>query len=465
MKILLLLPDGVGVRNFIYTDFVERAINAGHEIVAWADENVLSLIEDQRVNKIPLPKEQHTNTIIEIQRRAWSIGMLRWQAKKFDNPVYLSHIFRIQIKSLRDILRIIYQEFLTLKYKDYSELRLLKRKYGYNFSRLKYYKKCEDQIMFLNPDLIFCTHQRASKAIAPLIVSRNCSIPTACFIYSWDNLPKGNLYVDADFYLVWSQHMKKELQTYYPEVDDDRILITGTPQFVPYFDKEIITTRNDFAVKYNLPADRLWICFSGDDITTSPYDQEYLDHLAEAIRKWNSRDAKKIHILFRRCPVDTSGRFDEVLCRNKDNISEVRPLWSSIDPKAGWDRQVAKREDTALLVNTVYHSEFVVNIGSTMAHDFVVYNKPCIYINYQLKDGHKWDINRIYKYLHFQTIEDLVPVVWITNKNQWSDKIRFALYNSKMIVEDCRKWHQKVALYPLQEANERIIQAFEKIVG
>jgi hypothetical protein len=35
--------------------------------------------------------------------------------------------------------------------------------------------------------------------------------------------------VETDYYFVWSSHMKQELLYYYPYINDDQIIITGTP--------------------------------------------------------------------------------------------------------------------------------------------------------------------------------------------------------------------------------------------
>ena len=65
------------------------------------------------------------------------------------------------------------------------------------------------------------------------------------------------------------------------------------------------------------------ICFSGDDERTSPDDPKYLEDIASAIIKSNCND--KYQILLRRCPVDMSGRFNNVLNKNQ-NLKNVIKL-------------------------------------------------------------------------------------------------------------------------------------------
>jgi hypothetical protein len=56
-------------------------------------------------------------------------------------------------------------------------------------------------------------------AVAPLLAAQDLGIPTATFIFSWDNLPKATMVVEANYYFVWSHHMKRELLLYYPNIE------------------------------------------------------------------------------------------------------------------------------------------------------------------------------------------------------------------------------------------------------
>lgn len=465
MKILLLLPDGVGVRNFIYTDFIELALSRGNDVDIWADEVILNLIDKEGIEKHCLPNEKSTTPLIEIRRKAWSKGLLKWQTKYFNNHVYLRYIFHNKITSVKSLARATIEVIILLTHKDRKKLNKIRDKYLEDCKKIPYYKKCLDQLKIIRPDIVFCTHQRSSRAIAPLLAAQSIGIRTACFIYSWDNLPKANLYIKVDNYFVWSHHMKEEILMYYPELNSANIFITGSSQFIPYFDNSKKISRSEFAKRYNLSYEKKWICFSGDDVTTSPHDQYYLKDLGEAVQRWNLIYNEKLHIVFRRCPTDFSSRYDDVIREYNDIITEVRPAWRTLHNNEGWDKIVPEKIDSSLLINTVLHCEFVVNVGSTMAHDFCLYNKPCIYIKYNI--DHKknlWNAIGIYENIHFQTMHNLEPVIWIENKSLWIDKIQYALYRYEGVVADCKKWHERVVLYPLEEANERIIKTLENLV-
>jgi len=462
MKILLLIPDGVGVRNFLYTDFINIAISSGHHLVVWADDEILRLVEDYRVQKLLMPKLPPTNIWSEILRYSWSVGLLKWQAKHFNNDTYLNYIFKRKASNFSSAAKKLVQDILIRTHREKSRIAKLRDRYLNNISRLPYFEKCLEQLQKQKADFVLCAVQRSSKAIGPLLAAIKLNIKNATFIYSWDNLSKASLYVKASNYFVWSNQMKEELIMYHPEISESNIHITGTPQFTPYFDDSLKLSRNNFALKFNLPENKKWICFSGDDISTSPLDQVYLSHLAQAVVDWNSSRTDKLHIIFRRCPVDTSNRYDDVLQDFRDVITDVKPAWESVVFNSGWDKIVPKKEDMMLLVNTVLHCEAVVNIGSTMAHDFSIYNKPTIYINYNIADN-SWDVKRIYKFIHFNTMVGLDPVIWINDRTQWKQCLNSALFNSKNTVEACKIWHNRVAQFPLEESNARLLTTIESL--
>ena len=80
-----------------------------------------------------------------------------------------------------------------------------------------------------------------------------------------------------------------------------QVFVTGSPQFEFHFDETLEDTREDFFKVYGLDVQTKYICFSGDDETTSPLDQFYLEDLAKVVRNLNSK-GEKLGIIYRKCP-------------------------------------------------------------------------------------------------------------------------------------------------------------------
>ena len=235
--------------------------------------------------------------------------------------------------------------------------------------------------------------------------------------------------------------MKSELKTYYPEINQSDVVITGTPQFDFYFEKHFIIDKVNFCKKHDLNPNKKIICFSGNDLKSSPYEEIYLEQIINEIDKID--ESERPQIILRRNPVDLTGRFNNILKKYNHVVKEVAPLWI-FDKKntLNWSLIYPHFNDVKLLINTVYHSDVVINIGSTVAHDFAIYKKPVVYINYDLYKDSKWSVHRAYKYQHFKSMGDLEPVFWLNNKKDIKEVLLKALKSKEDTnqIIDGQRW-------------------------
>ena len=171
----------------------------------------------------------------------------------------------------------------------------------------------------------------------------------------------------------------------------------------------------DFCNQHNLDYHKKYICFSGDDETTSPLDQFYLEDLAQAVRSLNAK-GHNLGIIYRKCPVDTTTRYEKIVQQYQDVIAVIDPLWTSKGTQ--WNEILPTKADLGLLYNVCEHSEFVANVCSSTVFDFVLHNKSCLYFNYeqpQLKKGIR-DIGQNYNYVHFRSMPSPDAAVFCTHK-------------------------------------------------
>ncbi|MFC2110061.1 UDP-glycosyltransferase, partial [Bacteroidota bacterium] len=316
-----------------------------------------------------------------------------------------------------------------------------------------YYKESKETLIKEKPSLIFLTNQRPLTAIAALLAAQDLNIPTVTFIYSWDNLPKGMMVVNSDYYFVWSAHMKEELLFYYPEVLEENIFVVGTPQFEIHYQPELIISKEEFYKTYHLEEGRKYICFSGDDITTSPNDEYYLEDVAKAVKKLNAK-GNNIGIIYRKCPVDFTDRHKKIYEEYKNIITLIDPLWENLGNS--WNRVMPKKKDMNLLASTVFYTDLVINIGSSMVFDYAAQNKPCAYLNYDTdkRKNVNWCIDQIYKYIHFQSMPSKNAVLWINSKNEIEAIITKGLEGIKM--EDTFNWYAKIAGNNPENSSQKI---------
>ncbi len=457
-KIFILLPDGVGLRNFAFTDFYYKGRAKGMDLVFW--NNTPFDLAKIGFEEIKL-KQNRSSLLLEVLKNARKEIELNYNIRKSKDYVYDSYRFPFSYATLKSslksyIIRFIIQLFDSEKGLEIVRSLIKKAERSSNF-----YSESYELLKIQKPDLVFCTNQRISLAIAPLLAAQDLKIPTATFIFSWDNLPKGTMLVETDYYFVWSSHMKEELSYYYPYIKENQILVTGTPQFENHFQLNNIIDKGLFFSQNGLDVQKKYICYSGDDVTTSPYDPNYLLDLIKAVRNLNERGLQ-LGIIFRRCPVDFSARFNSILEENKDIVTAIIPKWDKVGE--GWNTILPTKEDSILQLNIIAHTELVVNLGSSMVFDYVSHKKPCAFMNYnpESKDS-SWSVEKIYNYVHFRSMPDNA-VVWLNSPDEIADKIEMMLRDeAQKVVANAQEWFEKINQHPAKDASKRIWEGIAKI--
>ncbi|MEO5776077.1 MAG: UDP-glycosyltransferase, partial [Flavobacterium sp.] len=270
-KVFILLPDGVGLRNFAFTNFHKLGIDNGFDITFW---NATPFkLEELGFKELKITNPR-AHPITDFLKKAQIQIELSQNIKKSKDKVYDTYRFPFSKTSIKEIVKIFIVRNIIFFNNSQSGLNRIRKKVAENERKTKLYFDSIDTLKAENPAMVFCTNQRITTAVASILAAQDLGIPTATFIFSWDNLPKGTKIIETDFYIVWSEHMKNELLYYYPYVKEEQIFITGTPQFEPHFDKTFLLSKEAFYQKYNLDSAKKYICFSGDDITTSPNDPQ-----------------------------------------------------------------------------------------------------------------------------------------------------------------------------------------------
>lgn len=458
-KIFILLPDGVGLRNFAFTSFVEIGDKMGWEVIFW-NQTPFDLTE-LGYKEIKLQGKPRAFT--DLLKRAKINAELDYFGHKYNDKVYQSYKFPSSNKGIKSKVKNTIVTQLTNTYNGEKGLQKLREKLKISERKSVFYKNCKKVLEGEKPDFIFCTNQRPVNAIAPLTAAQDLGIPTSTFIFSWDNLPKATMVIEPDFYFVWSQHMKEELVGYYPFIQQNQVIITGSPQFEPHFDETLRISREEFFEENNLDKNKEYICFSGDDKTSSPYDPFYLEHVAEIIESLNKGYETKLGILFRRCPVDFSDRYNTVLSKYKDLIIPVVPKWEQVGEN--WNAILPTQEDLGLQINTILRSKAVINLGSSMVFDFALMDKPCLFLHYdvnKIKDEN-WSIEKVYNFVHLRSMPTGKEVIWLNSKEEIKPKLEKVLLDSNKTVAAAKNWFEKINLSPAEGASKRIWEAIEKI--
>lgn len=460
-KIFIFFPDGVGLRNFAFTDFKLIGENMGFDITYW-NNTVFSLKDNLGFNELKIENHQ-IHAFTPLYSRARKRAELNVSRDKFQDEVYSTYKFPFSYKGLKNIVKSLFVKCLIGLNSSEKGIERLRKKINTLERSNPKYSYCRAQLQEHKPDLVFCTTQRATQSISALLAAKDLGIPTIAFVYSWDNVPKAMQVVETDYYVVWSDLMKEEVLKYYPIIKEEQIFVTGTPQFEPHFYEHLKQTREAFFKEYHLDINKKYICFSGDDETTSPLDQYYLEDLANTVRNLNTK-GYKLGIIYRKCPVDFTNRYNNVIEANKDIIDVLNPIWKQ--GGSMWNDVLPAKDDIKMLYNVCEHSEFVTNVCSSTVFDFVAHNKPCIYYNYeqpQLKGGIR-DIGQNYKYVHFRSMPSDKAVVFCKDKQDLEGLVKQILDGTLTNVEEGLKWFEIVAGKTQTKASVNIWKVIDSIL-
>lgn len=461
-KVFIFLPDGVGLKSFALTNFKEIGEAQGFDVTYW-NNTPFSIEKELGFKEIKL-ENQKVNFLTNIFTRARKRAELNWFDKKFNEKVYNTYNFPQSYKSIKEAIKSISVDVLVATCSNEKGVSFIRNQIKKLERKSAKYHYCKTQLAAEKPDFIFCTNQRQSQAIAPILAAQDLGIPTATFVFSWDNLPKATTLVETDYYFVWSEHMKKEVLMYCPYVSADKVLVTGTPQFESHFDKNLLLSKEEFFTQHNLDLNKKYICYSGDDIVTSPLDQFYVEDLAISIRELNAK-GYNLGLIYRKCPVDFTDRYNPILEKYSDIIVNIDPLWKQVGNS--WDVIMPTKEDFALQSNVCEYTEFVANVASSMVFDFVAHDKSCLFFDYeqpQLKKGIR-DIGQNYHYIHFRSMPSKKAALWSFNKKELTQTVQDIIDGKASNVSEGKIWFETIVGKTPTESSQNIWKEINKIVN
>ena len=326
MNSVVLVPDGVGVRNFVLGRFLPRLSELG-------DVHVVHQIPAERLSEYRPDAsgrvEWHNfSTYRETPlsftlRYSLSYAQMHWVGTK----AMRYHLERVPAKgSWRTRSADRAARFFGRVAASPARIGTVDRWHQAAVDRMPAVDHWQALFERIRPSVLFCSHQRPPIILPPVLAARRCGIPTATFIFSWDNMTsKGRIAAPFDHYLVWSDLMRRELLRYYPDVGPDRIHVVGTPQFDPYADERLRWSREEFFRRIKADPSRQLICFSGNNVDNGPEDQAQVRILMDFIR--SGRITGNPQVLLRPAPVDDGTRFDAVR-RDFPELIYAHPGWS-----------------------------------------------------------------------------------------------------------------------------------------
>lgn len=464
MRLLLLVPDGVGVRNFLQDAFVRRAVAAGEVGVLHAIPDALlgeyPALARPGVTAEPLVDSPGTGTLL-VLRAALAYAQMYWA-----DTQSMRIARRLPVRgSLRT--RAAYGAARVLGASaawpgGLATLDRLHRTVAGGLPEVEHYRR---RLAALRPGVLFATHQRPPVIVPAVLAARSLGIPTATFIFSWDNLTsKGRIAAPFDHYLVWSAQMRDELLRYYPHVRPSQVHVVGTPQFDPYVDDALLWTREEFFARIGADPARPLVCYSGGDAGTCPDDPEHAAVLLQLVAE--GRIHGRPQVLVRPAPVDDGRRFDAMRARFPDVIF-ARPDWVHAEP-GNWARVIPLPADTRFLANLTHHADVNVNVASTMTLDFAIRDRPVVNVAFDVVDPPRfgrplWE--HFYRFEHYRPVVEIGAARFARSRDELAEHVNAYLADPSLDRAARRRLVELEVGAPIGEAGGRIVDTLCRLAG
>lgn len=423
----LVITDGVGYRNFLWSDFPKAVSSSFEKIILFSGLPVSSFdpLDSSKFKVIELPIYQET-------KRQWFWRKLREIAhlRMFpDNDGIKDNLAMNYRNGWRpnDILIKIIYAWTRISPSEKTVLRFEKYR-NRSLSTSTTLKKIEDLLDRHPVDVLFFTHQRPPFIALLTLAASKRHIPTATFIFSWDNLAsKGRMASTFDHYLTWSQLMKRDLLHFYKKVQDDQVHVVGTPQFEPYVMDAFKRDRDWLLERLHLDGDKKTICYSCADKSIGVNDPMVIAVIAHAIEHKKIEGAQ---LLVRTSPAEGPERFQQVKERYPD-IKWNIPQWKLTreNHPEPWSQRIPEKEAIAELRAVLEHTDLNINMCSTMSLDFMIFEKPVINTVFGTTENGLYNDQRFLKYEHYKDVVDSGAVTIAKNAQELIDQINFSLEN------------------------------------
>ncbi|MEO8074727.1 MAG: hypothetical protein ABI818_00260 [Acidobacteriota bacterium] len=462
MNSVVLVPDGVGVRNFVLGRFLPQLSELG-------DVHVVHQIPTERLPEYrPRTRGRvdwhnfstYRETPLSFTLRySLSYAQMNWVGTK----AMRYHLERVPAKgSWRTRSADRAARLFGRVAASPARIGRIDRWHQAAVDRMPAVDHWQKLFERIRPSVLFCSHQRPPIILPPVLAARRCGIPTASFIFSWDNMTsKGRIAAPFDHYLVWSDLMRDELLRYYPDVGPERIHVVGTPQFDSYADESLHWPREAFFSRIKADPSRKLICFSGNNVDNGPEDQDQVRILMEFIR--SGRIAGNPQVVLRPAPVDDGSRFDGVR-RDFPELIYAHPGWSGT--QKGWDHVLPPAEDITFLTNLTRHSDLNINFGSTMSLDFAVQDKPVINAAFDVASPPVFGMPAFdfcMQFDHYRPVAELGASRFARTADQFADFVNLYLSHPETDREGRRRLADLQVSGPLGSSTRRIVSVLSQI--
>jgi hypothetical protein len=371
--VVLVAPRGEALRNFVYSDTL-RVLSENARVTVLSvvdDDQILSRFRSQ-AKILPLRYYREHPAVAAVRgvselahfRHVWSeVAREVWQRRIDEATTPVQRLRRRATNAFAACLA--HQPGLRA-------LDSVERSLSWRMRRTEEFVRMFGKD---RPDIVFnCSHIHGPAAEEPLRAAERLGIPTAGFIFSWDNLTsRSRIHTPYDYYLVWHEKMRRDLLRIYPHISADRVIVTGTPQFDFHFKPEFMLDRDDLCQRIGADPARPIVLYTAGMDTHFPEEHRTVEAVARMIQRLPHRP--KPQLVVRTYIKGTSPEMQALAERRLEDVVFPRVLWTK-----QWLTPLY--EDFAVYAGMLRHADLGINVASTVSLELLLHKKPVINLGF-----------------------------------------------------------------------------------
>ena len=398
--LLAIIPRGEVVRNFVYSGCFEQVAEATKLSLMSVQlgEDIEGLLRDTCDDVYDL-EEIEEKWIVRFQREILDVAHGRWlwsAAAQERWRLRDTEAVTVRQKAIR-----LAKKSIGIPLANKTGLGILSRTERMSSFLLKSTHQYLDLYKKIKPSLVFNgSHIHSRNAIQAVQAAQWLGIPTATFVFSWDNLTsQGRITLPYDYFLVWNESIKRQLLEMYSWIKAENVFVTGTPQFDFHFRNEFYLGRDEYCKRIGAEANRPIVFYATGMANHMPGEPEIVEAIADMLAD-PAKFPDRPQLMVRVYAKDMTGRFDELKRRRPDILFPHVP-WN-----ASW--LTPKSEDSVMLVNTLRHCALGINVASTLSLELCMFDKPVINVGFNPPSVTKETLSYsdYYEFDHYKPVVD-----------------------------------------------------------
>ncbi len=397
--IVMIVPRGEAVRNFLYSDTIKIL----HEN---ARITILSVVDDPKyvndfkkyADRIITLEEKKESPKLNRLRQLIHDAHFKWLKSVVGNNYFERH--RKEQRKKGRGFRFFLRETLCTLCANQTMLQYLTKRENKLTWELRPDDYYVDLFNELKPDLVFNTsHIHGPSGDLPAKIANKMGIPLAGFVFSWDNLTsRSRITVPYDYYFTWTENIKKDLLRQYPFVKPSNVFAMGTPQFDYHFKPEYFITREELASKIGFDPTRPFILYTTGIDSHFPEEHFHVENVIKNLQQLNFPSRPQLVVR-----TYVKGTSKEMWAIRDKNYPDV------YFPKVEWDEVLftPSFNDLSIYSSLVKYCCLGINVASTVTLEEYIFNKPVINFGFDPPGSH---IDHLMRYERHILFDHFAPV-------------------------------------------------------